>query len=92
MTANAMQGDRERCLGVGMDDYVCKPVKVAELAAVLHKWIPYALAPCVAEGIPVLSEARASSPALDAETGCARQAQDDNERHVYPMRHTQPGL
>jgi len=68
MTANAMQGDRERCLAVGMDDYMCKPVKAAELAALLHKRIPHALAPRAAEGIPVLSEARASSPALATET------------------------
>ncbi len=39
MTANAMQGDREKALEAGMDDYVPKPVKPQELDAVLGSWI-----------------------------------------------------
>jgi len=40
LTANAMQGDRKKCLDAGMDGIVCKPVKPQELKAVLDRWIP----------------------------------------------------
>ncbi len=40
MTANAMTGDRERCLTAGMDDYLSKPINVVALRAVIAKWMP----------------------------------------------------
>ncbi|MBH1528877.1 response regulator [Stenotrophomonas maltophilia] len=39
MTANAMAGDRERCLQAGMDDYLSKPIARATLHALLQRWV-----------------------------------------------------
>ncbi len=44
MTSNALAGDRERCLVVGMNDYVSKPVDAAKLRVALER----ALAPAAA--------------------------------------------
>jgi CheY-like chemotaxis protein/nitrogen-specific signal transduction histidine kinase len=40
MTANAMQGDREKCLEAGMDDYLAKPVRPEDIRLVIERWGP----------------------------------------------------
>ncbi len=40
MTAHAMQGDRQRCLEAGMDDYLSKPMSPQALTEVLERWLP----------------------------------------------------
>jgi two-component system, sensor histidine kinase and response regulator len=38
LTANALSGDRERCISIGMDDYLAKPFKKTDLRAVVKRW------------------------------------------------------
>jgi CheY-like chemotaxis protein len=40
MTASAMNGDREKCLGAGMDDYLAKPVRLEDIRDVIERWGP----------------------------------------------------
>jgi PAS domain S-box-containing protein len=40
MTAQAMDGDRERCIDAGMDDFISKPMRHQDLADTLRRWIP----------------------------------------------------
>ena len=52
LTANAVKGEAERCLGAGMDDFLTKPVSIAQLSNCIRRWLPHVKFPdtLLAEG------------------------------------------
>jgi CheY-like chemotaxis protein len=62
LTANAMQGDRERCLEAGADDYLSKPFSPMDLGKLLEKWLPHTVA------LNVAATSQADLPEAEAET------------------------
>jgi signal transduction histidine kinase/CheY-like chemotaxis protein/HPt (histidine-containing phosphotransfer) domain-containing protein len=73
MTANAMAGDRQRCLDAGMDDYLSKPVSREQLETCLQRWLP-GRASFRARDIPDLQPEISPTPAQVTPLSSARTA------------------
>ncbi len=63
MTANAMAGDREKCLDAGMNDHISKPINVAEMYATMAKWIT----PVNPASAPEATDVPSTASAIDYE-------------------------
>ena len=72
MTANAMQGDREKCISAGMDDYLAKPVRPEDIRNVIERW---------AEAAAKVDQQKPVNGA-HAEGNSARPAANDSHPHA----------
>jgi len=68
ITASALQGEAERCLAAGMDDYLTKPIETATLQHALEKWLGSAAQPASVEPSPAAKPIVASMPVDRADT------------------------
>jgi CheY-like chemotaxis protein/HPt (histidine-containing phosphotransfer) domain-containing protein len=83
MTANAMQGDREKCIVAGMDDYVSKPVKIADLRRAIEKWaaqVPGSVPPPKISTLPLAVEVALPSAVESGTVTASSETPVDMER------------
>ena len=67
VTANALQGEAERCLAAGMDDYISKPIAMPALVSALKKWMPVSKTPSTDQPIMVTPKAKRAAPAKSSQ-------------------------
>ncbi|XZO00664.1 MAG: response regulator [Microcoleus sp.] len=80
MTANAMQGDREKCMAAGMDDYITKPVRREELALALSK-----CQPLNRDGVTAVNQSKNGSISRKLESGYGTGSSIVKTENVSPI-------
>jgi len=76
ITANAYQSDRDRCLAVGMNDYIAKPIEAAQLQDTLARWMPVA-GPVSAGPAAAPQDGDAAGPVFDRAAVLGRLGDDE---------------
>jgi len=72
MTANAMKGDREKCLEAGMDDYVAKPLEPEKVFSAIHRWTQSAPRIRSGDTKPLGLQAQDDVPLVDVQNALPR--------------------
>jgi len=84
LTANAMQGDRDRCLAAGMDDYLAKPYSMLELEQMLSRWLKPEGSQAEAGEVTTPVEGSVASPAEVKRAGSINMKFLDQLRELDP--------
>jgi CheY-like chemotaxis protein/HPt (histidine-containing phosphotransfer) domain-containing protein len=90
MTAHAQQSDRDKCIAAGMDDYLAKPIRPADLRNIIEKWALPVNPPSAGSIAPTPNVAAAAEPPIDMDRlNDLTDGNPDNLRELVEMFFTQ---